>query len=233
MIKIEKYGKYELPKYYELATGFEFKDEILEEDEIETYSEISLYDFEKDLDENLKTGVKYLLLPIRNNGLGEIENKFFLLPGNKVISKFENLFTHDDRNMIVSDYLTMFGLRLNRFKNYNSDFFKCDERVLFESLIMKFEYFRFKPFYLSFKTIYRELGIRKDRAVTIINKFKKLDFLESEIVNNCINGQPTQITYYNLKTEVIIDLIPEIYLEEETSYEIKHDIIKYLKFNKK
>lgn len=205
-------------------------DLYISEDEENSTCEIELYDFEKTKEENLETGVKYLLVPIRRDGFGGVENEQLLSEHSKIVLKQEELFQYNnERDLVVVDYATMFGLRLNRFKNYNSDFFLCDERVLFESLIMKYEYFGFKPFFLSFPTIFKEVGIKKDRAVYIIKKFKTLGILDSEIRKDFCNGQQRQVTYYNLYTERIIELMPEIYLDEETEWDIKHDIEKYLK----
>ena len=201
-----------------------------DESEKEEFFEVPIYDFEKTKEENLKTGTKYLLVPISSDGFGKVENEQLLSEFTKIVLKQDELFSCDSmgQDLIVVDYATMFGLRLNRFKNYNSDYFKCDERVLFEFLVMKNKYFGFKPFFLSFQDIYREMGIRKDRAVTIVKKFKKLEFLESEVVSVFIDGQPRQVTYYTLDTAKIIDLLPKIYYEE-VEEEIKHDILKYLK----
>ncbi|WP_298342202.1 hypothetical protein [uncultured Algibacter sp.] len=206
------------------------KDYDTDESEKEEFFEVPIYDFEKTKEENLRTGTKYLLVPISSDGFGEVKNEQLLSEFSKIILKQDELFECDSigENLVVVDYATMFGLRLNRFKNYNSDLFKCDERVLFEFLVMKNRYFGFVPFFLSFPTINREMGIRKDRAVSIIKKFKRLGFLSSEIKTELINCQPRQITYYTLYTDKIIDLIPEIYLDEETEWDIKHDILKYL-----
>lgn len=204
--------------------------EIDENDEVSEVKEISLYDFNKTKEENLQTGVKYLLIPISSDGFGKVENEQLLSEFTKIVSnEKEWLDYNNESDLLVVDYATMFGLRLNRFKNYNSDFFSCDERVLFEFLVMKFKYFGFKPFYLSFATITKEMGIKIDRATSIIKKFKGLGFLESEVVKSLIEGKQRQVTYYNLHTDRIVDLIPEIYLDEETEWDIKHDIEKYLK----
>ncbi len=193
--------------------------------------EIALYDFEKSFDENIETGTKYLLLPLTSNGFGQIENKQFLERGVKVVSKLDGLFAHGDREIITVDYNTMFGVRLKRFINYRSEFFLCDERVLFESLIMKFKYFGFVKFYLSYQDIFKELGIKKDRAKSIIKRFKAINIVNSEVGTTMLNGKPRQITYYWLKPEVIIELLPEIYVDvvqEDDEYGIMHDIKKYL-----
>ncbi|MFV9552485.1 hypothetical protein [Algibacter sp. PT7-4] len=204
--------------------------EIDENDEVSEVKEISLYDFNKTKEENLQTGVKYLLIPISSDGFGKVENEQLLSEFTKIVSNEEEwLDYNNESDLLVVDYATMFGLRLNRFKNYNSDFFSCDERVLFEFLVMKFKYFGFKPFYLSFATITKEMGIKIDRATSIIKKFKGLGFLESEVVKSLIEGKQRQVTYYCLHTNIIINLLPKIYLDEETEWDIKHDIEKYLK----
>ncbi|MDN3491283.1 hypothetical protein [Winogradskyella bathintestinalis] len=203
-------------------------EDIFDED---TIIEIPLYDFEKTKEENLQTGVKYLLIPVRNDGFGGIENGQLLSEFSKIVLKQDDLFQCDSEgnNLIVVDYNSIFGLRLNRFINYNSKFFICDERVLFEFLLMKYEYFGFVPFFLSFPTIFEEMGIKKDRAVTIIKRFKELGFLESKVVSSLIENKQRQVTYYSLDTARIIELIPEIFLDEEIEWDIKHDIDKYLK----
>lgn len=199
----------------------------LEEDK---YIKIPLFNPELDFFENFSDGKKYILIPIDGNEFGYYENRRFLAPGTKVISGFKNFQLLEETEMFhhIIDYASMFGVRLNRFMNYNPDFFSCDERVFFESLIMKYRYFHFKPFFLSYPTITKEIGIKKDRAVSINKRFVELGILETQIKGSMIDSGPSQVTYYSLDTKRILELFPQIYLDADTESDVEHDIKKYL-----
>ena len=195
------------------------------------FVEIPVFNPEIDFEENFNTGPKYLVLPIDNNEFGYYQNRKLIAPGTKIISgtiDFE-AFIYSEQLSIIVDYASMFGVRLNRFMLYNPNYFNCDERVFFESLVMKYRYFKFKPFYLSYKTIFNELGIKKDRAVSIRRKFENIGILKSEIVTSSINGKPSQITYYELNLDLILNLLLKIYKDEDDIYDCKNDVEKYLK----
>lgn len=195
-------------------------------------TEVNLYDLSLTHEENFEDGeiTKYILLPIDRDGFLS-ENSFSPLinAGAKIVMNSEQ-FSKNSENLLdfmVLDYDTIFGLRLLTFQKYNSSFFSSDERVFFEALLIKFHSFKFKPFYVSYPTIHKELGIKKDRAITISRKFQKLGFLKSEIKTSRINDRPSQVTYYDIDTDVILELLPKIFKDRDLN-DIRNDIKKYL-----
>lgn len=195
-------------------------------------TEVKLYDLSLTHDENFEDGTatKYILLPInRIDYLGDKSYTPLVNAGAKLIMNYkqfaENSITLMD--FMVFDYDSIFGLRLLSFQKYNSDFFSCDERVFFETLLIKFHSFNFKPFFISYPTIQKELGIKKDRLITISKKFQKLGFLTSEIKTSLIENRPSQITYYALDADKIMELLPQIYKRKDF-YDIENDLKKYL-----
>ena len=195
-------------------------------------SHFNLYDCNLTFEENFEDGsdVKYILVPIHKEPKEEENFTPLLNAGAKVIMnrKYEMNDYSEQLNYIVLDYDSIFGLRLLTFQKYNSTTFKCDERVFFETLIIKYRRFGYKKFFWSFTTIKNELGISVDRAHSIIKKFMKMGFLTSEIITDKVNGRPSQITYYNINSSKIIELVPKIYLNKFQE-EIKEGISEYLK----
>lgn len=214
-------------------TASEDKNQIYEEeDEFEETIEVQLYDMSLNSEENFKDGVKtkYLLLPVTENGFEDCKSFTPLLhAGGKIILNKDKARQNMDYigDTFVIDYNSMFGVRLLNFQKYNSTFFSCDERVFFETLIIKFHAFDFKPFFISYNEIFRELGIKKDRVHSISKKFQNLGFLKTKIVTRYIEKGPSQITYYFLNVDKIMELIPQIYIGDN-SREMDNDIKKYL-----
>lgn len=194
--------------------------------------EIELYDESKQFKENFEDGsfVKYVLLPIYKSQNNEDRDYTKLLnAGSKVLlnrKKVMDKFS-EGLNYFVLDYDPIFGLRLLSFEKYNSKFFLCEERVLFETLIIKFHLFKFNEFYYSYEVIRRELGIKKDRAKTIINKFISLGFLSCQVKTSSINNRASQISYYNINANKVIELIPQIY-ELGHQEKAEEELIAYL-----
>ncbi|MEE1897973.1 hypothetical protein V1389_06485 [Flavobacterium rakeshii] len=221
---------------YKNNFGFEEQDnDIDDDDDCEKTIKIDVYNPDLTFGENFEDGSseKYMLFKITPNGFKSTPPDL-VAPGTKVIADWKNLMDHSEGyETIVVDYDTMFGIRLLTFQRYSS-FFTCDERILFEALIIKFRAFNFIPFYYSYNTIFKELGIKKDRTVTIIKKFIKIGILESEVKTSIINNRPSQITYYNIVADQIIKLLPEIYIDYN-KIDIENDIYKYLEsaLNKK
>ncbi len=194
--------------------------------------EIELYDESKQFDENFEDGsnVKYVLLPIYKEKNHENQNYTKLLNlGSKTLMNRKKVMDKFSEGLhyFVLDYDTIFGLRLLSFQKYNPIFFSCEERVLFETLLIKFHRFKFKEFYYSYKTIYIELGIKRDKAKTIVNKFIKLGFLNCRVKKSQINGRQSQITYFSVCANKIIDLVPLIY-ETEHQEQVKEELTMYL-----
>lgn len=196
------------------------------------YKEIELYDNSKGFDENFEKGKseKYILIQINQNRKFIIGQPEFILPSQQSeciinIDKLEEQNSYLE--YLIIDYDTFFGLRYLSFNGYNSDFFLCDERVMFEALLVKFKYFDFKPFYWSKEMMFKEVGVKKDRATKILEKFMSLEIVSKELVKTSIENRPMQITYYNLDAEKIIDLVPKIYKERE-AINLESQLRKYL-----
>lgn len=190
--------------------------------------EIEIYDESKQFDENFEDGskVKYILLPIFKDKNQEDKNYTKLLnAGSKVLlnrKKVMDKFS-EGLNYFVLDYDPIFGLRLLSFEKYNPNFFSCEERVLFETLIIKFHLFKYKEFFYSYEVIRRELGIKKDRARTIIKKFISLGFLSCQVKTASIKDRPSKISYYNINANKVLELVPQIYMlvhQEKTEEEL-------------
>jgi hypothetical protein len=217
----------------------DFEDDDFEE-EIDRYSielpfgyhEIELYDSCKGFDENFEKGKskKYILIEITQDRKFIIGKPEFTLPSphSKCVIDMDKLEQQNSYlEYIPIDYDTFFGLRFLSYMGYNSDFFLCDERIMFEALLIKFKYFDFKPFYWSKEMMFKEIGIKKDRANKIIEKFINLGIVSKELVKTSIENRPMQITYYNLDAKKIIYLVPKIYKERE-NFDLKSQLEKYL-----
>lgn len=195
-------------------------------------TEIIFYDESKQFDENFLDGstVKYVLLPIyKDNSYDKKDYTKLLNAGSKVLlnrKKVMDKFS-EGLNYFVLDYDPFFGLRLLSFQKYKPHFFNCEERILFETLLIKFHQFKFKGFFYSYNTISNELGIKRDRANTIIRKFIKIGFLSCNVKTSQINKRPSQITYYLINANKVIELIPEIYISDFTK-QIEEEITAYL-----
>jgi hypothetical protein len=232
MNKIIGYGYIDPAAFPENSLQKPFQHYEEESEESEELIDVPLYDLTLDSEENFQDGIetKYILLPVNKDGVvNETSFTPLLNAGGKIIMNNDKHRQNMDyvTDFFVVDYNTMFGLRLLVFQKYNSEYFSCDERVFFETLLIKFHGFRFKPFYISYSTIFNELGIKKDRVMTISRKFHKLGFLRTEVKTTSIEGRPLQVTYYNLDTDKIIELLPVIYLEQHHE-DTDRDIKKYL-----
>lgn len=196
------------------------------------YKEIELYDSQKTFDENFEKGSdrKYVLVTINKNKGVFIPGNYLTViptPQSKCLIDIEKVEEFGNLEFIPIDYDTFFGLRLLSFQKYKSDFFLCDERVMFEAFMIKYQRFGFKPFYWSKEVIFEEVGIKKDRATKIIEKFIKLGIATRKLVKTQINNRPMQINYYDLNVDRIVELIPEIYLERD-SICLEREIKEYL-----
>ena len=207
-----------------------FKGDEFDDDE---FDEFKLYDNNLTFAENFEDGeeVKYILVPIYKNPKNDYDDFTPLLnAGAKVIMNRKDILEDysENLNYLVLDYDSIFGLRLLSFQRYKANFFTCDERVFFETLIIKFKRFNYQSFYYSYPKIFEEIGIKKDKASSIVKKFTKLGILDSEIKTSYIDGRPSQITYYNLNPQKIIDLCQSIFKEIYVN-EITEKLETYLK----
>lgn len=199
----------------------------------ENVKEVNLYDFTKSFDENFEhdKSYKYMLIRVdtwKSVGIINPTENFLPTPQSKCLIDFDKAEEYSSLEFGLIDYDTIFGTRFTTFIKYNSDFFACDERVLFEGILIKFKAFGFKPFYWSKEVIFKETGIKKDRATKIINRFVELGIISTEVRKSKIGNRPQQITYYTPHSDKIIDLVPEIFKGREEIQIVENDLDKYL-----
>lgn len=207
----------------------DWEDEQSNLEEIELY-DIELYDYEKTLDENFADGKskKYMLIEVNSNG-SMLFSKTIPTPQSKIVVDMSKVNEYGTLETLIVDYDSIFGTRFTTFMKYDSDFFVCDERVVFEALLIKFKAFRYKPFFWSKNMILKEAGIKKDRATKIIKRFVELGIIKSaEIVKSKIDNRPQQITYYNLDSDKIVELLPQIFKGREEECDMEKQIHQYL-----
>lgn len=195
--------------------------------------EVNLYDFTKSYDENFEqdSSDKYMLIRVdkyKSLGIIDPSKNFLPTPQSKCLIDFDKAEKYNSLEFGLIDYDTIFGTRFTTFIKYNSDFFACDERVLFEGILIKFKAFGFKPFYWSKEVIFKEIGIKKDRATKIINRFVELGIISTEVRKSKIGNRPQQITYYTPHSEKIVDLISEIFKGRDEIQIVENDLEKYL-----
>ncbi len=191
----------------------------------------SLYDFTKTFDENFEDGSEYkwTLICIEKNGLMEVRESYNLItPQSKFIFNASKAEEYGQFEFAIVDYDSIFGTRFTSFMKYNSNFFSCDERVMFEAMLIKFKAFKYKPFYWSKNEMFKEAGIKKDRATKIIKRFEELGIITSELVKTVLGNRPMQITYYNIVSEKVIELLPQIFEGRDDNCNMNLEIKKYL-----
>lgn len=198
------------------------------------FKEIKLFDFNKSHEENFEEdlGTKYILIKVeKGSKFGMVDDNYsfdtMITPQSKCCINFEKAEDYGGVEFIPIDYDSIFGVRFTSFMKYNSNFFNCDERVIFEALLIKFKAFDFKPFYWSKEVIFKETGIKKDRATKIIDRFVGLGIVSKEVRKSVVNNRPQQITYYTLNSDNILELKHQIYNERDWSIADK-DLEKYL-----
>jgi hypothetical protein len=197
--------------------------------------EISLYDHTLTKEENFtNSDDKFVLFKVTKDGEFGVSDKVNVIPcpQTKCVINTSTLELAEEFNVMPVSYNSFMGVDVLNFMKYNSNFFTCDERVFFITLLVKFKCFDFKPFYWSKEKIFHEVGIKKDRANKIIKKFVELGFLSMELVKTKIDGRPMQINYFDIDGGKLIDLLPQILHsnEDEDGYVYTQpDIEKYLK----
>lgn len=206
---------------------FEEEEDYEEENKLE---EIKLYDPCKTREENFKDGIteKYFLFAVGRNGNispnTQIPDRF-----SKVVVDLNTIEEHSVPEFAIVDYDCLFGVRMMSFIKYKSNFFTCDERVFFEALLIKYRAFRHKPFFWSKGVIWKEIGVKKDRATKIVRQFCELGILSAEVRKSMLDGRPQQITYYEPIASRIMELIPEIFGDREDDGFIS-ELEKYLNY---
>lgn len=217
--------------YQNLSNPIEdWEDEDYDLQESKNLQEIELYDYEKTQDENFEDGKskKYMLIEVNSNGSMLFSNTI-PTPQSKIVVDMSKIDQYGTLETLIVDYDSIFGTRFITFMKYNSNFFVCDERVVFEALLIKFKAFGYKPFFWSKNMIFKEAGIKKDRATKIIKRFTELGIIKSaEIVKSKIDNRPQQITYYNLDSDKIVELLPQIFKGREDECDMENQIHQYL-----
>ena len=187
-----------------------------------------LYDYSKIFSKNVEDGRdKYLVLKIsvNSNQIGPYIPDDFAI----CLSTPSKLMEIQELEFLIHDYDTIFGIRYPRFRNYDPHFFSCEERVLFEVLLIKFKNNQFKMFRWEKSKIGYELGINRGRRDTIIKKFKSLGIIKSAVAKSCKgkNGRNANSYFFNLDCNRILELLPEIF-SDFNKEEVLHDLKKYL-----
>lgn len=212
---------------HDINTGV---DNESEEAILKCLQEIQLYDPTKTKEENFNdgSGQKYLLISVDRYGSLNIDAN---VPDqfSKVVVDLNTVEEYGLPEFAVVDYDSIFGVRLTSFIKYQSDFFTCDERVFFEALLIKYKAFGHKPFFWSKEVIWKEIGVKKDRATKITKRFIELGILTQEVKKSVLDGRPQQITYYEPIASRIMELIPEMFGERDDDGFIA-ELEKYLNF---
>ena len=101
------------------------------------------------------------------------------------------------------------ALNILKFKNYNFNYFSCEEAIFFEYLIVKGQSFKFKEFFHSTETISSETGIKKHSLSSIIKKFIDKKYISIEV-----KGMP-KVKYFTVHYPDILNDLENIYRLEE------------------
>lgn len=201
------------------------------EDFEEGFQEVKLYNHDISFEENFQQNntPKYILIEVNSAGNMQINN--VLSPSDKIVVNMRD-FEQFNFDRYFVDYDTIFGTRFLNFMQYDSNFFVCDERVFFEALLIKYKKSNFTSFYWSKEKIFKELGIKKDRAEKIISRFKEMGIISVENKKTkSSEGKPQQVNYFFLHPEIVIEILPKVFgdEEEERIFPSHRDIQKYLK----
>ena len=101
------------------------------------------------------------------------------------------------------------AVNIRKLQRYNFNFFTLEEVVFFEYLVVKAPLFKFKEFYHSTYTIDKEIGIKRNKLESIINKFGKMGLLKVEV-----KGFP-KVKHFTVNFEKIRFFLPKIYQSDE------------------
>lgn len=193
-----------------------------------------LYDHELTVEENFNKSSKRKLICYEVSKSGDIvlmDNEMY----DTVLGTGDRFVLNTDGQMgfdrIMVDYDSIFGIRFLKFMQYNSDFFDCQERVLFEALIIKYRKNNFRPFYLSKAKLKDELGIKPDKSTTILKRFVELGILNQKLEKtyDTKNKRPQQVNYFSINCKAVLELVPSIYKESADHIFPNHkDFKKYL-----
>lgn len=101
------------------------------------------------------------------------------------------------------------AINILKLQRYNFSFFKLEEVIFFEYLIVKGQAFGFKQFYHSTETIGKETGIKRSKLKAIITKFTELGIIDVEVL-----GFP-KVKHFTVNYLKIYDYLPKIYKSAE------------------
>lgn len=195
--------------------------------------ELITYDFEKSFAHNfIDDEDKYMVIRISNK-----DDKIEVVPDihSVCLSKPSKLLDLAELKYLIWDYDTIFGTRYRIFKNY-SQMLKCDERVLFETLLIQNKANKFKPFRWEKSKIGYELGISRGRIDSAIRKFKEKGIIKSTVTKSFKTKGKLfdNSTVFTLDCHRIHELIPQIFSSFDYK-KMEHDLHKYLApvFNEK
>jgi hypothetical protein len=101
------------------------------------------------------------------------------------------------------------SVNIQKLQRYNFNFFKLEEVVFFENLVVKSKSFKFKPFFHSSETIFKETGIKRNKLDAILERFIDLEILTIEI-----KGFP-KVKHFVVNFEKVQSYLPKIYQSAE------------------
>lgn len=196
--------------------------------------EISLFDFDLTVNENLaKNPEQYVLLKVSEEKIG-IEENIYPIPDNlsTCLVSSKKLKRQETMNFLIFDYDSIFGTRYNIFKCYDYKFFSCDERVFFEVLLIKYKKADYKEFLWDLSKVQYELGIKRKRLNTIILNFVKLGIITKKYTvkgakKNC-DTPFNRGTKFDISLDRIWELLPKIYADFALD-KVRSDIEKYIR----
>lgn len=99
------------------------------------------------------------------------------------------------------------AVNILKLKRYNFNFFKLEEIILFEYLIVNGKRFK-KAFYHSAATIEKETGIKRSKLNTILKKLVTIGFISTEI-----QGFP-KVTYFSIHFDWIVENLNNIFTNQ-------------------
>lgn len=103
------------------------------------------------------------------------------------------------------------SLNILKLQRYNFSFFKLEEVIFFEYLVVKAQAFGFGQFYHSTATIEKETGIKRSKLESIIDKFINIGIIDVEI-----KGFP-KVKHFTINFQKIQFYLPQIYQTAEKS----------------
>ena len=113
------------------------------------------------------------------------------------------------------------AVNIRKLQRYNFNFLTLEEVIFFEYLVVKAPLFKFKEFYHSTSTIAKEIGIKRSKLESIINKFGVMGLLKVEV-----KGFP-KVKHFTVNFEKIRFFLPQIYQYAENG-KLSADMSKLL-----